>query len=497
MSSIFNPKKHYKDEFSYRELKDYDFNPKKEKKAEFFDNLRSLLEKLELKDGMTLSFHHHLRNGDKVLDLVMREIHKMKIKNLTIAASSFFPAHSYLVNMFEDQSVIRLHGDYYSGEVAKAISMGKCKETCIITTHGGRSREILEGELEIDIAFIASPCTDKKANATGSQGKSNCGVLGYAIADAQRAKKVVLVTDTIEDKLNKPEIDGRFVDYVLKVDSIGDPSKIVSGTTQITKDPVGLKIARDCALLMMQGGYLKNGFNFQTGAGGISLAVADEVKKLMKKNNIKGGFASGGITDYLVSMLEEGFFEKLYDVQCFTLGATTSIAKNENHIKMSANDYANINNKENIASFLDVVILGASEIDLSYNVNVSTTSDGMILGGSGGHADTAAGAKLSIIVSKLVNSRISVIVDKVRTITTPKESIDVLVTERGIAINPRHDKLIKHLKENSNLRILTIEELYKIARDLTGYPKKKEKKGRVVALSVYRDGSLLDKIYQV
>jgi citrate lyase subunit alpha / citrate CoA-transferase len=97
---------------------------------------------------------------------------------------------------------------------------------------------------------------------------------------------------------------------------------------------------------------------------------------------------------------------------------------------------------------LDVVILGASEIDLNFNVNVTTGFDHRILGGSGGHADTAYGSKFAIIVSKLVSSRISVVVDRVTTITTPGETVDALVTDYGIAIHPRHSELIEQLKKN-------------------------------------------------
>lgn len=470
-----------------------DLNSSSNKKIEFLDNIDVLLDKLLLKNGMTISFHHHLRNGDKVLDMMLRKIHTRQIKDMKLACSSFFPCHEYVVEMLKDMSITTLHGDYYSGKIAEAVSGGICKNPAIITTHGGRAREILEGELEIDIAFIAAPQVDKDGNASGSGGKSNCGVIGYAIADAIMAKKVVLITDNIVDEVNKLEIRGELVDFVLKVDSIGDPRGIVSGTTKITKDPVGLKIAKDCANLMFQSGYMRNGFNFQTGAGGISLAVAAETKKIMDREKIKGGFASGGITDYLVDMLNEGYFEKLYDVQCFTLGATQSISSNPNHIKMSANDYANINNKNNIANKLDIVILGASEIDLNYNVNVTTGSDGMILGGSGGHADTAAGAKFTIIVSKLVNSRISVVVDRVQTITTPGDSIDALVTDRGIAIHPRHKELIDKLK-SKNFEIKDIGTLYNDAIEITGIPKSINYSDKVVAYSIYRDGSLLDKI---
>ena len=137
--------------------------------------------------------------------------------------------------------------------------------------------------------------------------------------------------------------------------------------------------------------------------------------------------------------------------------------------------------------------MGCSVIDLDYNVNVTTGSDGVILGGSGGHADTACGAKLSIIVSKLVNARVSSVVDKVGTVSTPGETVDVVVTDRGLAVNPKNSELIEKLRE-TKLDIVTIEELFERALELTGVPKKKESRGRIVAVSEYRDGTLLDVI---
>jgi citrate lyase subunit alpha/citrate CoA-transferase len=164
---------------------------------------------------------------------------------------------------------------------------------------------------------------------------------------------------------------------------------------------------------------------------------------------------------------------------------------------MSAAKYADIHDPDNIVNQLDFVILGATEIDLDFNVNVTTGSDGRIMGGSGGHADTAYGAKFAIIVSKLVSSRISVVVDRVTTVTTPGETVDVLVTDRGIAIHPRHQTLIDHLKATTNLPIVEIQTLYQRALALTGIPEKTQNLGRIVALSQYRDGTILDVIRQI
>jgi citrate lyase subunit alpha/citrate CoA-transferase len=234
----------------------------------------------------------------------------------------------------------------------------------------------------------------------------------------------------------------------------------------------------------------------QTGAGGTSLAVTKYVKDIMVKNQIKGSFACGGITSYFVNMLNESLFENLYDVQCFDLEAVESYKNNPHHIGISANEYANPYNEKAIVNQLDFVILGATEIDTDFNVNVTTASNGALIGGSGGHSDTAHGAKVTIITTQLIKSRMPIIKDKVTTITTPGEDIDILVTERGIAINPLRTDLIEKLK-NSKLKIKTIEELLTTAHRITGIPQEVKHSDKVVGVVMYRDGSIIDSIYQI
>ncbi len=454
-----------------------------------------LFDAVKISDGMTLSFHHHLRNGDFVLNEVCAQIKKRNLKNIKLAPSSIFPNNACLVELIENGNVTGLSANYANGPVAKAISEGKLKDLFLMYTHGGRPLAIASGELHIDVAILAVPTVDKNGNGTGEIGRSACGSLGYAVSDLKYADKVVLVTDNFVEKVNQPQLDGKYVDYVLKVDAIGDPSGIVSGTTKITKDPVGLKIARLATSLLDQIGIIKNGVSMQTGAGGTSLAVAHYVKNIMKERNIKGSFASGGITGYFTDMLEGGLFEELYDVQCFDLKAVQSCSKNKNHHVMSASRYANCYD-DNIVDKLDFVILGATEIDLDFNVNVTTDSHGVIMGGSGGHSDTAHGAKVTIITTNLIKSRMPIIKEKVTTVTTPGEDVDVVVTERGIAINPKRTDILEKLKD-SPLPIYTIGQLLDMAHEITGEPQKIDCSNQPVGAVVYRDGSVIDTIYKV
>lgn len=484
----------YNDDIKILDKKDY---PKKEAKpSKVYESIKDLFDKLDLKDGITVSSHHHLRNGDAVLNMMMLELQRRGIKDITLVASSLFPVHKELIPLLEDGTITNIITSYISGDLARAISKGKLKGKILMQSHGGRARSIIDKDVVIDYAFIAAPSCDPMGNISGVNGEASCGSMGYAIADAIYAKKKIAITDTIVAYPNYPsDITEDYVDYILKVDSIGDKNGIVSGTTKVTKDPVGLKIAKDTLKVMKASGLLKDGFSYQSGAGGISLAVTDFLRDYMIKENIKGSFASGGITGYLTDMLEEELFTSLYDVQCFDLKAIESIKKNGNHLRMSGSEYGNPEVSA-VVDNLDVVILGATEIDLDFNVNVITGADGILMGGSGGHQDTAAGAKMSIIVSKLFSSRLPVIKNRVDVIATPGTTIDVLVTERGIAVNPLRQDLIEKFKENG-LNVMTIQELKAIADNFMGEPKEIKKKDRIIGYSEYRDGSILDEIHEV
>ena len=460
----------------------------------YLNSVCDVFNELNIHDGMTLSFHHHLRNGDFVQNMVSEEIFKRDLKNIHYAPSAIFPSNAILSRLIENGNVTEIDTNYLNGPVSLTIGEGKLKGMLVLNTHGGRPRKIESGELPIDVAFIACPVVDKCGNGYGGSGSAACGSLGYAHSDLKYAKKVVLVTDTIVEKLEKVELEGKYVDYVLKVDQIGDPAGIVSGTTKITKDPVGLKIANLTSKLLSELGMIKDGLSMQTGAGGTSLAVAAYVKDLMIKNNIHGSFASGGITGYFVDMMEQGLFEELKDVQCFDIDAVKSYDKNANHHGMSASKYANPYD-EPVVNDLDFVILGATEIDKDFNVNVVTDSYGKVMGGSGGHSDTAHGAHISIITTNLIKSRMPIIKEHVTTVTTPGEDIDVLVTERGIAINPKRVDLLEKLKD-SKLPIYKIEELYELAHKITGTPKTLELEKEVIGVVQYRDGTIIDSIYK-
>ena len=462
------------------------------------ETLRQAMEQAGLRDGMTISFHHHLRNGDYVLNMVLDEAAKMGVKDLTVNASSVFDCYEPMLDHIRNGVVTGLETDYIAPGIGRELSKGILPKPIIFRTHGSRPADILSGRSLIDIAFIAAPASDSMGNCSGKYGPSACGSLGYAFADAMKAKKVVVITDHLMDyPLTDASITEDYVDYVVNVPAIGDPLGIVSGTTRMPKDPIALKIADLAAQAIDASGLLKDGFSFQTGAGGASLAVAEYLKQIMLRKNIKGSFALGGITGYIVGMLEAGCFAAVQDVQCFDLKAVESIRENPKHMEITAAQYASPDSKSTAASNLDVVVLGATEIDTDFNVNVHTDSNGRIIGGSGGHTDVAEEAKLTVIVAPLTRARMSIVVDKVITTSTPGSSVDLLVTKYGIAVNPACPDLKQKLAA-ARLPVKDIRELRKLALQINGpaaaYVRHSD---RVVAKVMGRDGKLQDEIYAV
>ncbi|MGB3368638.1 MAG: citrate lyase subunit alpha, partial [Acidaminobacteraceae bacterium] len=320
---------------------------------------------------------------------------------------------------------------------------------------------------------------------------------GYAKVDADFAKKVIILTDDLVSYPNYPaSIDQTKVDMVVLVDKVGDQDGIARGATRFSKNPKELLIAQNAAEFIANSKYFYNGFSFQTGSGGSSLAVTRFLKKYMEKNYIKASFILGGITKPIVDLYNDGLVGKLFDVQTFDISSCQSIVENKDHFEIDASMYANPHNMGAFVNKLDVVILSALEIDKNFNVNVITGSNGIIRGASGGHSDTSAGAKLTVIVAPLVRGRIPTIVEKVITKVTPGSTVDVLITERGIAINPLREDLISEFKD-SKLPIITMDKMLEKVKKIIGTPNEIEFEDEVVAIVEYRDGTVIDTIKKI
>ena len=453
-----------------------------------------------LQDGMTISFHHHFRNGDHVLNQVMDVLARMGFKNLTLAASSLASVHAPLIEHIKNGVVTHIETSGCRGDLAEAISRGLMDCPVVFRSHGGRAAAIESGLLHIDVAFLGAPSCDPYGNANGYSREEDdsisCGSLGYARTDAKYADHVVILTNQIVKYPNTPfAMPESDVDYIVKVDDIGDPAGIMSGATRYTQNPKELKIAQTAANVVEAAGYLYDGFSMQMGSGGAALAVARFLRQKMLDKHIRARFALGGITGQICAMHEEGLIEKILDVQSFDLDAALSLKNNHFHQQIDAVYYAS-HLHNSAVNELDFVILSALEIDTDFNVNVLTGSDGVIRGAIGGHPDTAEGASLSVIVAPLCRGRIPCVVDRVQTVITPGSVVDVLVTDQGVAVNPRRPDVRKKVKA-AGIRVFSIQELRDRAIAEVGMPDPIRYTDKIVGLAMYRDNTVLDIIRQI
>jgi citrate lyase subunit alpha/citrate CoA-transferase len=493
IKKVFDESDVYKDYKTCRE--------REQSENKIVPSLEEAIRRSGLKDGMTISFHHHFRDGDFVLNMVMDTIDRMGFKNLTLAASSLTTIHEPLIEHIKNGVIHRIETSGMRGELAEQVSRGLMDVPVVFRSHGGRAAAIESGLLKIDVAFLGAPSCDAFGNANGYSRDNDtgviCGSMGYAKTDAQYADKVIILTDNIVPYPNVPfGIPESDVDYVVKVDKIGDPAGIMSGATRFTKNPKELMIAETASDVIEASGCFEDGFSIQMGTGGASLATARFLREKMLKKNIKARFALGGITGQIVQLHEEGLIKKILDVQSFDLDAAKSLKDNRFHQQISASYYASPNNKGTAANQLDIVILSALEVDTDFNVNVLTGSDGVIRGAIGGHQDTAAGAAVTIITCPLTRGRIATIVDHVNTIVTPGSTIDVVVTDQGVAVNPRRTDL-KALLSKAGIHLVPIEELKEKAMRIVGEPAPIEYTDKVVGVVTYRNSSVIDLIYQV
>lgn len=297
--------------------------------------------------------------------MVMKEVQKMGIKDVTICASSLGKAHDDLVPLIEDGTITNIQSSGVRGKIGEAISHGKLKGLATMRSHGGRMRAIQTGEVTIDISFIGAPTCDDYGNCRGIGGKSDCGVLSYSFVDGNHANKVVAVTDCLVPYPNyPPHVAGTKVDYICVVDQIGIPEKIATGAAKPTTDLRKLMMAEYCTQFVVNAPYFKDGFSYQTGVGGASIASAISLGKIMKERGVKMGFAVGGMSKPMVEMLDEGLVGCLLDTQAFDMDAVNSV-RNPKHFSISAGAYANPFNKGACVNKLDYVILGALEVDVN------------------------------------------------------------------------------------------------------------------------------------
>lgn len=470
----------------------------KPQESKICETIREACEKCGAHDGMTFSFHTELRDGDYVASMVAKVlVEEMGLKDITVAATSLGSAQDVIADYIEEGKIIGVQTSGVRGRIGEVISAGKLSSPAIIRSHGGRPRAVEAGEVHIDIAFLAAASSDCCGNASGIGGKNNFGSFGFGTHDSHYADHTVIITDTLVDFPNLPSsVSSIDVDCVCVVDDIGDAKKISTKEARVTDNPRELMMAENVAKVIAATPYFKDGFSFQTGVGGPSLAVNRFLEEHMVEKNIKMKFALGGTSSSVCKLQDKGLVEHILDTQDFDQGAIDHIFQNPNHHEISLSEYANAANKGAYVNKLDYVVLSALEIDTEFNVNVITGSDGVLRGAPGGHPDTAAGSKCCIIVTPLTRGRMATVCDHVVTVTTPGDCVDVLVTDYGIAVNPLRQDLIKCLDE-AGIPHKTIEELKEKAYSLVGTPDDLEWEDKVVAIVEARDGTILDVVRKI
>lgn len=455
-------------------------------------SLDAVFDRLEIGDGQVLSFHHHYRNGDRLLNAVVATAQSRGLKGLTICPSSMFPVHAPLVSAFRDGTVTDVVTDYMRGPAADAIIDGDLAGCALLQSHGGRARAISAGQLCIDVAFVGAPLADWEGAATGRGGTLACGPLGYPAVDVRYARKTVVAAHEVtRHNLPHEDIPAAFVDHIIRFPEPGAIAGIQSGSTVPSDTPTARVINTAVTTAIEAAGLLEDGISVQSGAGGYSLSAIPHLGRRMAERSIVGSFLSGGIAGAHTGLLEAGLFREIFDVQCFDLAAVTSSISDPSHHMMSATEYASPLNPSARVNKLSVMLLGATEVDFDFNVNVVTGGLGELLGGPGGHPDAAQGAKLSIVTTALTGGGFAKIVPEVQTLTTLGDDIDLVVTDQGIALNGRCGHLRSDLIA-AGLEVVTLEELAEKAQSLAVAQRKAARSGQPRVFVEHRNGTILD-----
>jgi citrate lyase subunit alpha/citrate CoA-transferase len=467
-------------------------------RSKLVPSIKAALERFGARDGWTLGFHHHLRNGEGVILPTLDAAVELGLRDLRLAQVALFPTHERVIDMIEHGTVTRIEGSM-NGPVGDFVGRGGLPHPAVLRTHGGRTRAVEAGDLAIDASLIAASEADAQGNANGVNGPSAFGAMAYGRIGWEYAEHVAVVTDNLVRYPAIPHpVDETRVDAVVEVGSIGVPEGIVSGTTRVTEDPARMEMAERSVQLLDEVGLLVDGFSFQAGAGGTSLAAVRYLGDLMLDRGIRGSFAMGGVTRYVTRMLEDGTVDAILDGQAFDLESVVSLRDNPRHAEINPYRFANPHTGSCVVQSLDACFLGATEVDVDFNVNVNTHSDGRLLHGTGGHSDAAEGSRVTIVFVPVARKGNPIIRKRVTTVSTPGEAVDVVVTDRGIAVNPRNGWLTKKL-EGSGLPQRTIEELEGESCDAATCPPAEPDVDRedVVAVIEYRDGTILDVVYRL
>ena len=133
-------------------------------------DLEAALRKCGLRDGMVISSHHHLRDGDRVAMMALEAAAKIGVKDLTWFPSASFPSQKAVIELMDSGVIERIEGSL-NGPLGDYCTQGKMRGMGVLRSHGGRWQAVQDGEVHIDIAVIAAPTADTFGNCDGSHGQ--------------------------------------------------------------------------------------------------------------------------------------------------------------------------------------------------------------------------------------------------------------------------------------------------------------------------------------
>src|SRR5512142_2781281 len=110
-------------------------------------DLETALRRCGLCDGMVISSHHHLRDGDAVAVMALQTAARMGARDLMWFPSASFPSQAAVIDLMESGAVHHIEGSM-NGPLGDYCSRGKMRGLGVLRSHGGRWQAIQEGEVK-------------------------------------------------------------------------------------------------------------------------------------------------------------------------------------------------------------------------------------------------------------------------------------------------------------------------------------------------------------
>jgi len=472
-------------------------------------SLRAAIERTGLKDGDTVSFHHGLRNGDKVLELVMRELIEMRFKGLAVAPTSLFPCQiPVIMEAIEKGVVSQIKGGSVRGDLGNLVAKGGMPKIFETRSHSGRAADIETGQLVVDVAFCGASCSDRFGNCSGWRGNPNSmfGYMSFMVPDSRFSRKAfVVVTDRLIPEVSPfLSIGMQQVTDVVEVESIGDNHGLDSGETSTSGISHERRITLSNIVAVVKSLDVKGRRPCLQLGSGAGLAAIDH----LASEGILIDMMIGGITEDLIAAVNSGLVAQLYNGQCFDrVAAITMRSLWHATTPMDMIQYGSPY-RAPVTGLLDVALLGAIEVDRNFDVNVSTFSTGIPSKAIGGHTEVARGADVTIVQAPLSRKGWPILREAVTTISTPgRYFVDFVMTNHGMIVNdkPTNPKAVRNLElkekmSKMGVTFISMDDAVEKAKSLASeFPKPiyPEFGDKIVGVVKYLDGTAIDSIREV